>query len=421
MRIQVFEYENLIVNEVFTENHLIALGKYNDESGRQYFKLGYKSIQFQQYVGVIQVGDLTIEILPKISRQVTKAKDKNTWQKVLIDMLQECNWMTVYTNQKANLQYKYNSILEAYLELFINECEFIVQQGLIKKYTQFEGNRNSLKGKLLFSKNIQQNLIHQERFYTRHVVYDRNNIYNQILFKALNLIPQITNNPFLNDRLYSLLLNFPELDDIYVNYELFSNLVFDRKSVVYQEAINIASMILLNYRPDVIAGNNNLLAILFDMNDLWEEYVYRQLLRYVKKGVNIFPKDSKIVWKKEGSHYHYKRVIPDLALVCNHITLIIDTKWKIPENDMPNDADLKQMFIYNEYWSSNALLFYPQESGNDFYEAGVFLGGGRITGSDRHKCGIFKASVLQAKNDYSTLDLEFGARVLSRLENENLI
>jgi 5-methylcytosine-specific restriction enzyme subunit McrC len=36
--------------------------------------------------------------------------------------------------------------------------------------------------------------------------------------------------------------------------------------------------------------------------------------------------------------------------------MIIDTKWKIPENNKPTDSDLKQMYIYNEYWKSRNAI-----------------------------------------------------------------
>ena len=244
--IRVFEFEKLHIGGQFTEDHLDSLAKYNEEHGGAYFKLGYKSVQFQQYVGVIQVGGLTIEILPKVGKTASTKEEKAKWQKILLDMLQQCNWMTVHANEKAPLQFKHNSILEAYLELFIRECEYLFQLGLIKKYRQTEGNKNSLKGKLIFGKNIQHNIVHQERFYIRHQVYDKNNVYNQILLKALSTIPSITNNPFLNDRLYGLLFSFPELDNIGVTPSTFSNLVFDRKTSTYEEAISIAAMILLN-------------------------------------------------------------------------------------------------------------------------------------------------------------------------------
>lgn len=424
--LQVFEYEKLHIGGQFTEDHLDSLAKYNEEHGGAYFKLGYKSVQFQQYVGVIQVGDLTIEILPKVGKTASTKEEKAKWQKILLDMLQQCNWMTVHANEKAPLQFKHNSILEAYLELFVRECEYLLQLGLIKKYRQSEGNKNSLKGKLLFGKNIQHNIVHQERFYTRHQVYDKNNIYNQILFKALNTIPSITSSPLLNDRLYSLLFSFPELDNIHVTPSTFSNLVFDRKTSAYEEAISIAAMILLNYRPDIQNGQNNVLAILFDMNDLWEEYVYRQLLRFCNPSTRIKPQDPKKIWESEINGVT-KRVKPDIVLETAHKTLIIDTKWKLPEDDIPSDADLKQMFMYNEYWdNSNAILFYPKDYGEITIDPGIFVAGGRVTqveDNTRHKCGVLKASVLsnEAIDNEPVLDLEFGRKIFEKLQEIELI
>lgn len=425
--IRVFEYDKLHIDGLFTDDHLNALAKYNEEHGGAYFKLGYKSVQFQQYVGVIQVGDLTIEILPKIGKIAPSEKEKDKWQKILLDMLQQCNWMTVHANEKAPLQYKHNSILEAYLELFIRECEYLLQLGLIKKYRQNEGNKNSLKGKLIFSKNIQHNIVHQERFYTRHQVYDMNNIYNQILFKALNIIPIITTNPLLNDRLYSLLFSFPELENIHVTPSTFSNFVFDRKTSSYEEALSIAAMIILNYRPDIQNGQNNVLAILFDMNVLWEEYVYRQLLRFCQLPMQIMPQQYKKVWEKESNSSASKGIEPDIVLETANKTLIIDTKWKLPEDDIPSDADLKQMFMYNEYWdNANAILFYPKDFGETTIDPGNFVAGDRAShagNNTRHKCGVLKASVLSnnARGNDPILDLEFGKKIFEKLKAIELI
>jgi 5-methylcytosine-specific restriction enzyme subunit McrC len=419
--LRVFEYERLSVNDQFTEDHLEALAMYNDAHGGSFFKLNYKGVQFQQYVGVIQVGDLTLEILPKIGKESAPGTNPDKWQKVLLDMLQECNWMTVHANAKAKLQFKYNSILEAYLELFVRECEALLQLGLIKKYRHQEGNTYTLKGKLLFGKNIQQNIVHQERFYTRHQIYDCNNIFNQILYCALKLIPAIVNNPFMNDRVYGLLLAFPEMNDIKVTPSSFSNLIFDRKSSAYQEAISIAAMILLNYRPDIQTGRNNVLAILFDMNDLWEEYVYRQLLKFCDIDLQIAPQIYRRVWEKEKDTSVSKGIQPDIILSSKSKTLIIDTKWKLPEDDIPGDGDLKQMFMYNEYWNNaNAVLLYPKESGECILESGSFIALDTLRETDkkiRHKCAILRTSVLDDNiSEKQFLDAKLGDKIIQQLK-----
>ena len=61
--------------------------------------------------------------------------------------------------------------------------------------------------------------------------------------------------------------------------------------------------------------------------------------------------------------------------------MVLDTKWKLPKRGSPSDADLKQMFVYNEMYSvPMSLLVYP--SGRGMHD-----GGGQF--SDRqHRCGV---------------------------------
>ncbi len=418
--IQVFEHKPLSIGEHgFLKSHWEALGWYNEKHGGGFFSLTPKGVKFNQYVGVIQVGNITIEILPKISNTVEKG-DKKKWQKVLIDMLRECRWMQVYAQEKASLKFKANSILEAYLELFVQECEEILKQGLIKKYRAVNSNCTALKGKLLFAKQIQVNLVHKERFFTRHQVFDRENIFNQILLKALKLIPVISQSPFLKDKVYSLILSFPELEDISVSQETFQNLVYNKKTSRYKEAIEIAAMFLLNYRPDISSGQNHVLAILFDMNDLWEEYIYRQLYKNKPKNWSISPQNSKDFWKL-NSNYSYKKIRPDIFIhnKNNDTKIILDTKWKIPDNNIPADSDLKQMFVYNEYWlSKNALLVFPNAT---FTEKPVYIEGsfkGNEKSTNRHCCGLMKITVLDKQN--INLDKTIGSRITGFLGNELL-
>lgn len=428
--IQVFEYEFLPVGKKgFGTSHWEALGKYNEEHGGAFFTLTHNGIKFQQYVGVIQAGNLTIEILPKIGRDTDLKENKADWQHVLIEMLRECNWMKVHSHEKASLQFRYNSILEAYLELFVAECEDIVRQGLIKKYRTEHANCNSLKGKLLFSQNIRKNLVHQERFFTSHQVYDRNNILNQILYKALQVIPLISQSPLLRDRVFSILLSFPELEDIIIRPEIFDNLVFDRKTAPYREAIEIAAMLLLNFRPDISSGHNNVLAILFDMNDLWEEYIFRQLYRHCFRGWSITAQKEKYFWKQTDGNRR-KIIKPDIVIMANGKKIIIDTKWKLPEDNIPSDSDLKQMYVYNQYWDGTSILLYPQAKPSDEpdFIKGEFYPLPRLTATPNadgfqlmeklsEKCGVMKISVLNKEKE---LDGNIGKRINQYLQDKVL-
>jgi 5-methylcytosine-specific restriction enzyme subunit McrC len=421
--IRVFEYEYLYIDhKVFKTDHYNALAAYNDALQGKFFTLHLNAVRFLNFVGVIQAGDLTIEILPKVNRSSAES-EKDTWQKVLLEMLRQCNWMKVHAHEKASLQYKFNSILEAYLELFLRECEILLNKGLIKKYKSNDNNLLSLKGKLLFGQHIQKNNIHQERFFTRHQIYTENNHFNQILLKAIKLIPAISTSPLLRDRVYRLLFAFPVLDDIAVNEATFQNLAFNRKTADYREAIEMAAMLLLNYRPDISSGPNHVLAILFDMNDLWEEYVYRQLLQHNTHKWTILPQQYKTFWTAT-KHKNSKGVKPDIVIHMGDSTLIIDTKWKLPQDNLPADSDLKQMFVYNEYWQSAiAILLYPKASSPNQVDQIVYDDGGfrnlkaTTQPAFKHFCGLMKANILDAHNNLNPI---FGIALVKRI-NELVI
>jgi 5-methylcytosine-specific restriction enzyme subunit McrC len=411
--LQVFEHTNLPIGyQGFEKRHWSALGNYNEQHGGCYFSLTPKGVRFNQYVGVIQVDNLTIEILPKIGKNEAD-ENKSQWQEILIDMLKECSWMQVYANEKAALRFKPNSILEAYLELFILECEIIMREGLVKKYRTLDENCMALKGKILFTKQIHRNIIHQERFYVDHTIFDRENTYNRILLKALKILPSLSQSPYLKDRVGNLLLAFPELGDIAVTRQTFERLVYDRKTTRYREAIEIAAMLLLNYRPNISHGSNHILAILFDMNDLWEEYIYRQLSKNKPEGWSVRPQNRKPFWQMSDSNSG-KTIRPDIVIQKqkDNITksLILDTKWKLPKNNIPDDSDLKGMFVYNEFWhSTTAVLLYPHAT----YSAEPLFNDGSFIGRD-HRCGVMKISVL--KKDRISLDGTIGKRILKHLE-----
>lgn len=412
--IQVFEHQLLpIAKEGFRREHWEKLGRYCDRHGHSWCTLLPDGVKFHQYVGVIQLGNISIEILPKVERTVAET-EKAKWQQVLIDMLRECHWMQVFSHDSASLKLKTNSILDAYIEVFIRECESIVREGLVRKYRLADRNGIALKGRLLFAQQIRHNLVHQERSYTRHQLYDRENIFNKILLKALKLLPSITRNPVLKDRIYDLLLSFPELEDMKVTGGTFAKLVYDRKTDRYQEAMKIAAMLLLNYRPDISGGSNHVLAILFDMNELWEEYIFRQLRKHLETGWTISPQSSKPFWQLlEGSMS--KKIRPDIVITNKEgQRFILDTKWKLPDYGIPGDEDLKQMFIYNDYWESKlALLVYPDAVYKD--EPEWYMGAYHAPNATgfKHHCGVLKISVLDS-NDKG-LDRSLGKRIAGLL------
>ncbi|WCC45672.1 hypothetical protein PJW08_06435 [Tenacibaculum finnmarkense] len=67
--IKIYEHQRLYVGEQgFNQQHLDALLKLNEYHNWKYFQAISKGIQFNQYVGIIQIDGLSIEIHPKADK-----------------------------------------------------------------------------------------------------------------------------------------------------------------------------------------------------------------------------------------------------------------------------------------------------------------------------------------------------------------
>ena len=356
--IRVFEYGKLkIGDQGFKESHLNALLSYNELHNFEYFDGIRNGIQFKQYVGIVQVDGLTIEILPKADKG-----DDTFWREKLIKMLRVCRRLKADHIGKAEVQKHHHHLLEVYFEIYLTELQSLIHKGLIKKYRKRSGNLHALKGRLEFAANLRHNLVHKERFYTSHQVYDTNHAIHQILFKALKVVEFFTRGGALFDKTKRVILDFPEVNDIIINESAFENIPKGRKTNPYQEALEIARMLLMNYSPDISQGRERMLALLFDMNKLWEEFVLRMLKRSSRSleiPVRIIGQDSKPFW---GKSHLQPDIVLEIGASINKTVAIIDTKWKRPSNKSASMEDLRQMYAYNKFWDSKrAMLLYPGE------------------------------------------------------------
>ena len=188
------------------EDQFSALQKHYGINGVPYYSLIHNGVKFNEHVGVLQIGNTTIEILPKAEKNTSEPTE--SWREVLIGMLQAVGMFNTQAPSSSSLKLKPNSILDLYFELYINELEYLLRRGLIKKYNKREGNKGALKGRLLFNKHIKKNLVHKQRFYVSYTNYDKDHLLHQILFTALDLLSSINYNPLLYSRIQKLLLNF---------------------------------------------------------------------------------------------------------------------------------------------------------------------------------------------------------------------
>lgn len=411
--IQVFEHQTLYYGReyggvFFAQKHFEALAKLNMLHDNKYFTLVNKGIKFSQYVGVVQTDTLTIEILPKADQAT---ENTSVWRNVLIEMLRVTRKLKVNQVGQADVNKQNIHLLDIYFDWFLREVEVLNRQGLIKKYYKETKNITALKGKLEFAGHISKNLIHKERFYTTHQIYDKDHQIHQILNLALQIIEQMSKGSYLYHKCKRVQLDFPEVSFIKCNTTTFDKLKLNRKSQAYEKALEIARLIILNYAPNISSGSERMLALLFDMNSLWEEYILVQLKKAcLNTPYKVEGQQSKTFWgsmslrpdiiiKQKDQDQNYKTQI------------VIDTKWKQIEGNKPSTHDLRQMYVYNDHWNSKfSILLYPGINQTNIFH--------REFDFPDHSCGILKMNVL---DDEGKLDQKIGQRIIAVFESAKLI
>ena len=416
---QVFEHGTLAIGDQgLTAKHFDALVRYNDRHGCTLFKVGHQRLHFGSFVGVLQVGTLTIEILPKAEKG--SSADKGKWQRALLQMLRQAGLIEVEAGPEANLNLRRSPLIDLYLDSFLSEVERLTHTGLVKKYRLTEGNLHKLKGRILFRQQISRNLFHQERMFTAHQTYDSDNVFNRILKCALEIVGRLAVGSSITARAAALGLSFEQVSDAKITAATFERLSYSRNTQRYRKAVQLARLIILNYSPDLSGGYENVLAILFDMNVLFERFILVHLRRAQSKSgdqtIKIQAQASKRFWASKTIR---PDVIIDIHRQSKKERLVVDTKWKIPNGDQPSDEDLKQMFAYNLHFGAcDSFLVYPradavQNDSRNAYEQSEALSQGH-----RHTCATHFVDLFDA---HQKLRSDIGTSLLDYIRSKSTL
>lgn len=337
------------------EAHLAALARLQQRHGAAWFTLLRRGLKLSSYVGVVQVPGLTLEILPKTDNPARTGTDPTTvayWQRVLLQLLRATHGLPVAVPAAATLAQARHPMLDLFVAALLAQAELLLRQGLKKHYHRTEANRRALRGQLLFAQQLRHNLTHAEQFYTRAQTYDAAHPFNALIRQALVLATALPLPPALAALARSLLLHWPEVPAVPVPATLPA---LPPAVARYGPALELALLLLRHHSPAPQGGDTAAVALLFDMNRLFETYVARQLRRAAPAlGCRIETQSSRPLW-------HDVPVRPDVVLHLPHDrTVVLDTKWKLPATHRPTASDLQQLFAYCHLWrASHGLLLYP--------------------------------------------------------------
>ncbi|MCF8235646.1 MAG: McrC family protein [Bacteroidales bacterium] len=353
--------------KTFEQIESFVLNNRGDENGHDDFlyltqKGGRKILKARNYVGVLQTkNDTTIEILPKIHTIGKEDDDASQTKKIFLKMLSTLRDSPFKVSSLANLDLSRMPLLDVFINMFLDEIDILVKQGIRKGYIRERENLHTLKGKLNFNENIKHNLIHKERFFCEYDDFNPNRPENKLIKSTLLNVHKKSKLSSTQARARRFLFIFDEIDKS-SNYEKdFAKCKHNRLVSNYEQILIWCRIFLQNKTFSSYKGDDLAFALLFPMEKIFEDFVAHELRHELRKEYSV--RTQKIIGSllTDGSH----KMKPDILLEKNQETIIIDTKWKIPQKDKIAQSDLYQMFAYGTHKeriindTKKIILIYP--------------------------------------------------------------
>lgn len=341
-------------------------------------------LRVQNYVGVLQVRGLTIEILPKIcgpddpliDPQPSDDHDHSAWkvaQGNLLYMLSVAGHLPFQERELANLQTRKLPLIEVLIAAFAQRLLRELRRGLDRSYIRREENLAVVKGKLLIAAHIKHNAVRRDRVFVAHEDFVSDTPINRILKATCRRLLPVAAMPSTQQRLRECLIDLGDVEDEQLRPEAFAAIHYTRNSERYEPLIQFCRMVMEGTTPIPGGGGVESISLLFPMETLFEEFI-GQLLR--KHAVELGLTSQAIVLQAVRSsrwlvHEHPNRgrflLKPDILIKKDHhqARIIIDTKWKrLATDDLDaknnvSQADMYQMFAYAHRFDcmDNVLLF----------------------------------------------------------------
>ncbi|MBN1661467.1 MAG: hypothetical protein JXA93_23950, partial [Anaerolineae bacterium] len=271
---------------------------------------------------------------------------------------------------------------ELLTRLLAMELQQQMKQGLQRAYVSFEDTLPVMRGRWQLDRQLTRRPHVRHRF---DVIYDEfspDTMLNRIFRCAVERLLFCSQEPGNGRLLRSVsrwLVDVERLAEI--PQACLEAVHFTRLNQRFQPAFNLARLFLENQAFQLTAGQDRTFAFVFDMNRLFEEFVYRFITRHRRRILGNGWGEARLRYQARGRPIYLAerlpagkavfRLAPDILLTrpSGRTVLVLDTKYKELAYDQQRlgiaESDMYQMLAYAIALDCpRTLLLYPQRAGS---------------------------------------------------------
>lgn len=305
------------------------------------------------HVGIIRFADFQLNILPKIIGEEDSVCLEN-----LMFMLRYTNNLEIHSLETAEITSTRQPFLEILIAHYANILLNALQRHIPHRYETFEENLSTIRGKICFPQHLKQNATNSAKFYCQFDEFTPNNLLNQTLLFVTHALYTLTQIQKTRYKLAKIKAIYEDVDLRTVSYNQTKKIILNRNQTIFKDPLALARLFLQHSSISLHNHTFSNLAILFDMNKLFEKFVTTALSKVFPGQVKA--QNERTIIKSIGGFPNTKYTIRPDILFGNDT--VIDTKYKRLDlaDKKPATEDIYQMLIYNRFFNrKNIILCYP--------------------------------------------------------------
>jgi 5-methylcytosine-specific restriction enzyme subunit McrC len=284
-------------------------------------------------VGVARVGDLTVELRPKVGIApvlflISYALDPRAWKATDASLARDAN------------------LAEAVLPLFCRTAQHAVRHGLLHGYRQRDDTLTTVRGRIRMAEQFRT---HTGLPLPLEVVYDDftpDIVENQLLRTAVGTLGRLHLRHTTSRRtLAALHQQLNGISSVATDGRGIPEPHWTRLNERYRPAVSLARLIITTAGLEAYVGGEDASVFLVDMNAVFERFIRVALREQLRVDTRAFPTAA----RGKGLHLDLERTVPlepDLSWwISNRCVFAGDCKYKRATGSVPN-ADIYQMLAY---------------------------------------------------------------------------
>ena len=315
------------------------------------------------WVGVVNLETLAIEIRPKVPlRQLLF---------VISYSLDQCSWHETPADLEPD-----NSLAEAVVLAFAAQVRRAVSRGLLQGYRSEEGALSVVRGRIRFDEQLRHHYARVPPIDVRYDEFTVDILENRLIKAALARLGRLRLRSDRTRRKLGILASaFDVVRLTYFDAHNLPDVRFTRLNEHYRPAVELAKLILRGTAYELHHGGVRAVALLFDMNEVFEDFVVTSLRETLHLSQQTFPQGSRgkpLRLDQAGAIHLY----PDLSWWSGRRCQFVgDVKYKRIDLTGARNNDLYQVLAYTIATDlPSGMLVYAAGEANEVVHHIVHLG-----------------------------------------------